>query len=210
MPSIRDCIQIRRETVQKNRAAPFNRRVPRVTHLVVDIGVVVDLLQRLQHRYPVGEDTVRQEERVEEVDGEKAEICETLQQTLGCGVPDVWHLQAHHNTTPVTYTCLHHLLYQITVSSYFQTIVLCMITDLAGVEGSGEANVHIVLEELWVVLDEVRHRDGGSVGYGTPEQVVEVYIVQTLEEKTYLATVRDAKEGVAYYVPSVYIRKRSY
>lgn len=84
---------------RENRVAPFNRRVPRVTHLVVDIGVVVDLLQRLQHRYPVGEDTIRQEERVEEVDGEEAEICETLQQTLRCGVPDVWHLQASHNPT---------------------------------------------------------------------------------------------------------------
>lgn len=64
-----------------------------------------------------------------------------------------------------------------------------MITDLAGVECSGKANIHVVLEELWVVLDEVRHRDGGSVGYGTPEQVVEVHIVQTLEENIYLATV---------------------
>ena len=56
------------------------------------VGVAVHTLQRGQDAVPVGEDAVRQQERVEEVDAQEAEVGQALQEPVQAGVADLRHL----------------------------------------------------------------------------------------------------------------------
>ena len=62
-------------------------------------GREVDGLERVEHGDAVGEDAVRQEERVQEVDREEPQVRQTLQKTLRRGVPHLRHLQGTHSHT---------------------------------------------------------------------------------------------------------------
>ena len=54
-------------------------------------GPVVNCLESLQHLLAVSEDSVGEEESVEEINGEKAEISQSVEKSLWCGVPDEWN-----------------------------------------------------------------------------------------------------------------------
>lgn len=51
---------------------------------------------------------------------------------------------------------------------------------LAGVQGTTESDVHVVFEQLRIVPDGLRHRDGAGVR--TVEQIVEVNVVHALAD----------------------------
>ena len=58
---------------------------------------VEDLLERLEDGDAVGEHPVRQQERVQEVDVEEAQVGQALQQPLRGRVPDLGDLQANQS-----------------------------------------------------------------------------------------------------------------
>ncbi len=61
--------------------------------------------------------------------------------------------------------------------------VVLDVADLACVECLAEPDVDVVLEEVGVALDALRHRGGGRSGEGVVEQAVEVHVVHALEMK---------------------------
>lgn len=54
--------------------------------------LLVDVSQLVDDHGGCGEDPVCVEESVEEVNGEEAQVCQTLQQPLHAGVSDLWDL----------------------------------------------------------------------------------------------------------------------
>ena len=56
------------------------------------VGVKEYLLESLQHLDTISEDSVGEEEGVEEVNGEEPEICQPLKQSLGSSVAYLWNL----------------------------------------------------------------------------------------------------------------------
>lgn len=60
-------------------------------------GLFVDGDQLVEHDVGTGEDTVRVEEGVQEVDGEEAQVSQPLQQALHAGVTDLQHLAGVHH-----------------------------------------------------------------------------------------------------------------
>ena len=58
--------------------------------------------------------------------------------------------------------------------------------DLAGVEGPGESNIHVVFEEPRVRLERLGHGHGRGLALRHVQQRVEVQIVQTLWNGTAL------------------------
>ena len=55
-------------------------------------AALVQVAQRLEHRERVGEEAIGEQEGVEEVDAEKAQIGETLDELLGRRLADLRHL----------------------------------------------------------------------------------------------------------------------
>ena len=68
-------------------------------HGVVVLGRVEDLLEGLEDCDAVGEHPVGEEERVQEVDVEEAEVGQALQQALRGGVADLRNLRINVFTT---------------------------------------------------------------------------------------------------------------
>lgn len=60
-------------------------------------GLFVDGDKLVQHYVSTGEDPVRVEEGVQEVDGEEAQVSQSLQQALHAGVADLQHLTGVHH-----------------------------------------------------------------------------------------------------------------
>ena len=52
-------------------------------------GPVVNCLESLQHLLAVSEDSVGEEESVEEINGEEAQVCQSVEESLWSGVPDL-------------------------------------------------------------------------------------------------------------------------
>ena len=62
--------------------------------VVVSLTVVMDALQGLEHVLGCGEDPIGEEEGVEEVDAQEAEVGEALEEALLAGVTDLGQLAA--------------------------------------------------------------------------------------------------------------------
>ncbi len=60
-------------------------------------GLLVDGDELVQHYVSAGEDAVRVEEGVQEVDGEEAQVGQPLQQALHAGVADLQHFAGVHH-----------------------------------------------------------------------------------------------------------------
>lgn len=60
-------------------------------------GLLVDGDELVQNDVCTGEDAVRVEEGVQEVDGEEAQVGQPLQQALHAGVADLQHLAGVHH-----------------------------------------------------------------------------------------------------------------
>lgn len=60
-------------------------------------GLLVDGDELVQHYVSCGEDAIRVEEGVQEIDGEEAQVGQPLQQALHTGVADLQHLTGVHH-----------------------------------------------------------------------------------------------------------------
>lgn len=60
-------------------------------------GLLIDGDELVQHNISAGEDSIRMEEGVQEVDGEEAQVGQPLEQALHTGVTDLQHLAGVHH-----------------------------------------------------------------------------------------------------------------
>lgn len=109
------------------------------------LGLVEHFLQSFQHRDAIGENSIGQQKRIEEVDAEESQIRQLLKQPFGRG------------------------------RSYMRYF--------AGVQFPTEPDVHVVLEQVRIVRDRLRHRDGTGVRQrGARQAVAEVDVVHALRD----------------------------
>lgn len=107
----------------------------------MDVRVVVDLLQRLQHRHAVGKYPVGEQEGVQEIDREEAQVRQAFQEPLGRGIADVGDLSGREESRVFSISCKDHQNHR----SLFEDVPLA----------SGRIHIYNIFSRALLCLHEI-------------------------------------------------------